>query len=270
MPAVSVIMGVYNGAKQPFLDRAIQSILHQTVQDLELIVCDDGSQDGTWPLLCAYREADRRIKLLRSPVNCGLAAALNRCLPVAEGRYIARQDADDRSRTDRLAVQLEFLEQHPEIGFAGSGILLYDASGYWGRRSFPQYPEEQDFLFTVPFSHGALMVRREAYQRVGGYRVARETRRAEDYDLLMRLYAQGVRGANLPDFLYDYLEDEAAEKRRRYLYRIDEAVVRWKGFSALGLLPAGLPYVAKPLVVGLLPAGLLRWLRNHRTIEKIR
>ena len=266
MPKVSVVMGAYNVGALPVFDRSIRSVLAQTMDDLELIICDDGSTDDTYARLKGYAEQDGRIQLLRHERNEGLAAALDRCIGEAKGEYICRHDADDISAAYRVEKQLRFLDEHPDIGFVGSNVFLYDVDGRWGRRIFPELPQKKDFLFTMPFVHGALMFRREVLKSVGGYRTEKGVCRVEDYDLLMRLYARGVRGANIQGFLYEFLEDEASHRRRKYRYRVNEARVRLQGFSAMGLMPWAAPYVVKPLVVGLLPWRLTDRLRDGRTI----
>lgn len=263
-PRVSIIMGAYNVSAIPVFEAAIESVLHQTMEEFELIICDDGSTDQTWETLNKFAKRDARIKLLQNMENKGLAATLNHCLKYVRGDLIARQDADDFSRLDRLQKQAEFLELHPEVGFVGSNVKLWDEKGVWGERIFPTYPQPEDFLYTMPFVHGALMFRKDALMVVNGYRVAKETRRAEDYDMLMRMYSQGIRGANLSEFLYEFCENHATQKRRKYCYRIDEAVVRWKGFWGLGLMPKGIAYVVKPLIAGMLPASVLREIKKYR------
>lgn len=257
-PKVSVIMGVYNIVELgDIFSRAVDSVLSQTMRDFEFLICDDGSIDDTWNLLQQIAIKDERVRLLKNEKNSGLAATLNYCLSEARGTFVARQDSDDISASDRFARQICFLEEFSEISFVGTNVDLWDESGIWGERIFPEFPQPQDFLFTMPFVHGALMFRKSALDHVEGYRVAKETRRAEDYDMLMRMYAAGLRGANLQSKLYAFLENQAAQKRRKYCYRIDEAQVRWQGFQALGLLPRALPYVVKPLIVGLIPRELL-------------
>lgn len=263
-PRISVITGVYNITSLEVFPRAADSVLGQTAADFEWIICDDGSTDDTSAVLADLARRDSRVRVIQNGLNMGLAAALNRCLEVAGGAYIARQDADDISAPERFKKQAAFLDSHTAIGFVGSDVTLWDETGPWGARTFPAYPETRDFLFTLPFVHGALMFRREALDAVGGYRVARETRRAEDYDMLMRMYAFGLRGANLPERLYAFLEDRAAQKRRKYRYRIDEAKMRRKGFAAMGLMPGAWPYVVKPLAVGLIPTGLMRWIKRKQ------
>ena len=106
---VSVIMGFYNN--ESTLARAINSILNQTYDKWELIMCDDGSTDYSYSIAKDYfKKYPDRIKLLQNPKNRHLANALNRCLKVASGEYIARMDADDESLPQRFELQAEFLE----------------------------------------------------------------------------------------------------------------------------------------------------------------
>lgn len=267
MVLISVIMGVYNIEKLAVFPKAVQSVLDQTVEDFEFLICDDGSTDSTCRILQAYAMQDARIRLLHNRTRQGLAAALNKCIASSRGSFLARQDADDISCPKRFEMQIEFLRQHPDISFAGTRAALYDMHGNWGRRVSVPYPRKEDFLFTNPFVHGSLMFCRDAFAKAGTYQVAKQTRRAEDYELLMRMYASGLRGANLPQTLYRLLEDADAWKRRKYRYRLDEAKVRLQGYYRLGLLPRGLPYVLKPLAVGLLPHKLVLRLKQGHTIQ---
>lgn len=260
-PRLSVIMSVYNIEKLEIFDQAMQSVLNQTMRDYEFIICDDGSTDATDSCLRHWAGRDSRIRLLKNYRNEGLASALNRCIEAARGDFIARQDADDISLYRRFELQLKFLEKYLDIAFVGSNVILFNKNGDWGERFFPLFPGPRDFLFTMPFVHGALLFRKQSLLDARGYRVAKETRRAEDYDMLMRLYAMGMRGANIQQPLYRFLEDMNAMNRRKYRYRIDEAKVRFLGFRALGLFPGGFPYVVKPLIVGLIPARGLKKLK---------
>ncbi len=259
-PYVSVIMGVYNGSRT--LKRAINSIRQQSVDDFEFIICDDASTDDTWRILTGIASIDKRLKLLQNYKNMGLAASLNRCISNANGTYIARQDADDISSPHRFKEELVYLDVHPNVGFVGTDVVLYSNDQMWGYRKFPELPEARDFLFSVPFLHGTLMFRKETLISVGSYRVSKETLRCEDYDLLMRVYSSGIQGANIGLPLYWYLEDFEAAARRKYSYRFDEAIIRYKGFRRLHLLPKGIPYVIKPLVVGMIPITLLEKIKK--------
>lgn len=262
MPRLSVIMGVYNTDDRDMLYYSIRSVLGQSFTDFEFIICDDGSTDQTFARLQELAVHDCRIRLLRNECNLGLAATLNRCLKEAKGDYIARQDADDFSVPNRFIEQVAFLDNNSGAAFVGSSVALFDENGVWGQYKLKEFPNKEDFLFTVPIMHASVVFRKSALLAVNGYRVAPETRRAEDYDLFMRMYAAGFYAANLQQQLYHVRENKAALRRRKYCYRIDDAIVRYKGFKALGLFWRGIPFILKPLIVGLIPAELLGRLKN--------
>lgn len=259
---ISIIMGVYNAGNDNMLQNAIDSILNQSYRNFEFIICDDGSTDDTYRILKKLAVIDTRIVLLQNKNNLGLAASLNKCLEASRGRYIARMDADDVSASNRLEEELNFLDKHNEYAFVGSGIYLFDDTGTYGKRIYEEKPERRSFLFNSPFIHPTIMIRKEALASVNGYRIARETKRMEDYDLFMRLYYYNHKGYNLPECLYYYREDKQAFAKRKYRYRIDEAIVRYQGFRLLKLMPIGYIYVVKPLIVGLLPNRLIRKLKK--------
>ncbi|QSO47534.1 glycosyltransferase family 2 protein [Alicyclobacillus mengziensis] len=263
MALVSVIMATYNIPDTQILRTAINSVLRQTFSNFELIICDDGSTNDTYELLQEISRQDDRIILVRNQINMGAAVARNACIRLAGGKFIAIMDSDDFSAPCRLQKEVQFLIDFPEYDFVGVkgqyfNLWPYENLGiYW----FCQRPREIDFLFTLPFVHASLMFRREALEAIGGYTEARVATRSEDYDLLMRLYAAGYRGANIPEVLYLIRLDDNTYKRRRYKYRFNECVVKYKGFKTLGLMPRGLVYALKPLIVGLIPVQLLRWMK---------
>lgn len=260
---VSVISGAYNIGSCFSFDRSMRSILEQTHAELEFIICDDGSTDNTWELLSEYAKSDERIRLIKNDQNKGLAYSLNRCIELASGELIARHDCDDYSAPDRLERQIEYMKEHPEISLLGTQVYLFDENGVWGKEKFPESVENRDFLFVSPYQHGSVMFRREALLKAGGYRVAKETRRCEDYDLFMSMQTFS-RGANMQEYLYYFCENKSARKRRKYRYRIDEMKVRFKGFKKLSLMPRGFFYAIKPLIVGLIPSPILEGLKKKR------
>ena len=261
MPRVSIISGAYNMSGCYSFEKSVKSILDQTFSDFEFIICDDGSTDSTREMLSEFQKTDPRIKLLKNEKNIGLAATLNRCIEEACGEYIARHDCDDYAAPDRIEKQIEYLDTHTDVSVLGTCAYLFDENGVWGEMSFPAEITKKDFLFCSPHQHGSVVFRKSALIEAGGYRVAKETRRTEDYDLFMRMHTF-AKSANLPEKLYYFCEDKNTLGRRKYRYRIDEAKVRYRGFKLLGLLPRGIPYVIKPLIVGLIPARLLVWLKN--------
>jgi len=256
-------MGTYNDHKKQAA-QAIDSVLNQTFQDFEFLICDDGSKAAFYQWLRKYCRKDPRIMLLRNQGNRGLAAALNRCLRHAAGTYIARMDADDIAMPKRLEKQAAFLRQHRQYALVGSNAELIGPHGVWGKCRMEEVPQKKSFLSTSPFIHPTVIIRREVLEELNGYCESPKILRAEDYDLFMRLYAKGYRGYNLQEILYAYREDMHAYAKRKYRYRINECRVRYHGFRQLGQLKGNLHYVCKPLAAGMVPAGLTAILRKKK------
>lgn len=251
---VSVIMGVYNCKSVELLKKSVQSIIDQTYDDWEFIICDDGSTDDTRELLRKIEKLDKRIRVLSYDKNQGLSFALNTCLKEAKGKYIARQDDDDVSMKNRLEKQVDFLDKNKEYNIVGCLADICNDLVVWGKYKVKERPGREDFFWNSPFIHPAVMIRKETYDVVGGYRVSRETRRCEDLDLFMRMYASGSKGYNIQEILYSYrLINNPKKKYRPMKYRIDEAIVKYKGYKNMGVLTKGIPYVIKPIVIGMIP-----------------
>lgn len=265
---VSVIMGIYKMRnKESIVKLAIDSILNQTYKDFEFIICDDGSNDGTYEMIKNLIRKDERVILIKNKENRGLAYSLNHCLSIAKGKYIARMDADDISMPNRFEKQVKFLDEHQEYAVVGSNMFYINENRIWGNRILAEKPTKKSFLFTSPFAHPTVIIRKEVLNFLNNYKVEKITRRLEDYDLFMRLYANGYKGYNMQEFLYQFREDNDAFKRRAYKYRWDEIQVRYRGFKELGLMPNGWIYVIKPLIVGLIPQKLLSKIRKYRNEE---
>lgn len=264
MTKISVIMGVYNSKRKDMLKNSIDSIINQTFKDWEFIICDDGSVDDTYHYLLTLSKCDNRIRILHYDENQGLSYALNYCLVMAKGEYVARQDDDDISLPDRLEKQVKALESLQAYSMLGTTALIYNDGGVWGNFNVPEYPTKKSFLWNSPFIHPTVMFKKEALEAVNGYRVAKETRRCEDYDLFMRMYAAGFKGYNLQENLYKYRSENGKNKHRPMKYRIDELIVRWQGFKALKILHLGLPFMLKPIFVGFIPTKLFNVIKRKQ------
>lgn len=117
-------MPVHN--RESLVIRAMESILSQNFSDFELIVVDDGSTDGTWDAICAFRDA--RIRTVRLPENRGNAAARNAGIELSRGEFIATMDSDDVSLPDRLGKQRDYLHANPRIDLLGTNIVKYSSN----------------------------------------------------------------------------------------------------------------------------------------------
>jgi len=206
-PKVSVLMPVYNGER--YVREALESILAQTFTDYEFIIVDDGSTDGTPFILAEYARQDPRIVLLTNGANRGLVATLNRGLEAARGQYIARMDADDVSLPERLARQVAYLDQHPEVGVLGTNVAYIDSEGRFLNGGRPKDPQPLSptllqwlLLWRCAIYHPTVMLRRSILAETGlAYDPA--FRHAEDRDLWTRL-APYTLIASLPEVLVYY------------------------------------------------------------------
>ena len=195
-PAVSVIMPVLNAA--PYLAEAIESILDQSFTDLELIVVDDGSDDGSREIAAGYARRDRRVRhiaLQRDPRTASGARASNIGIGIAQGDYIARMDADDIAVPARLALQLELMRRRQLDVCGGRAVMFGDREGeIW-------YPESQAAIRHELVIHSALpnatMLARAAVIKGSRYD---ETAPFEEYELQTRLIFT-ARIENSPEIL---------------------------------------------------------------------
>lgn len=201
---VSVLMPVFNTAL--YLREAMDSILSQTFADFELIVLDDCSPDNAEEILDAYD--DPRIVKYKGEKNVGLSNVLNVGIGMARGKYIARMDSDDVSLPQRLQVQVDYLDKHPEVDLVSVGMRLFGAKeGTWIREINPE-KVKIEAMFHSPVLHASSVWRKDAFEKQG-LRFRQEMVPAEDYDLWTRAMLKGLKLVNLPEVLYEYRIHEA-------------------------------------------------------------
>lgn len=264
MPRVSVIMSIYNCRDYSQLRKSVQSILDQTYTDWEFIIYNDGSSDlKLQNYINSFSKLDERIRVINSKVNKGLAYAKNKMIDLANGEYITAQDDDDISMPERLSKEVNFLDSHPDYAFVGTLAKVFDKDGIWGTYDLEEIPNKDSFLWNSPFLHPSVMFRRESLNLAHGYRVAKETKRAEDYDLFFRLYALELKGYNIQEYLYEYqINNNPHQKYRPMSDRIQESIVRYKGYKALKMRIKGIPFVIKPILIGLIPQKIFYFIRK--------
>jgi glycosyltransferase involved in cell wall biosynthesis len=202
-PRVSVVMPVHNAER--YLREAIDSILSQTFADFELLVIDDGSTDSSRQIAGSYN--DPRMRRLPNERNEGLVATLNRGVALARGEYIAIMHADDVSLPQRLDVQVRFLDAHQAVALIAAKTLLIDSSGnevgFWpADQSVTSFGQIRATLpRTNCISHPSVMIRREV---VLSHRYDERHYATEDYDLWLRLVAEGCRIEKVDEILLKY------------------------------------------------------------------
>ncbi len=184
-----------------FVAAAVHSILNQTFQDFEFIVINDGSTDGTSRILNSY--TDPRLQLVEREEK-GFAFSLNQAISLANGKYLARMDADDISEEDRLERQYSFMEANPETGILGGQAETIDEYGslIGEMRKPTSWENISGYIeYVCPIIHPTYFVRSEVYHTLGGYRAMPPV---EDYDLLLRAFHKGYKMRNLCQTVIKY------------------------------------------------------------------
>ena len=208
VPLISVILPVRNGER--YVCDAIDSILKQSCDDLELIVIDDHSTDTTAELIQGFD--DDRISVIKPEPNGHLTSALNAARGLARGEFIARMDADDIAYPDRLKKQLLFMQDNPAVGILGTQVRKIDAQGNGisaGQVTKPLTHADivSSLFFGCALWHPTVMFRKSVLDALGWYGSpvikGREQFSGEDYDLWCRAVG-GTKIANLPNVLLDY------------------------------------------------------------------
>jgi GT2 family glycosyltransferase len=201
LPLVSVVMVVQNVDR--FLPESIESILGQTFCDFEFIIVDFGSSDNSKSIISRYAARDARIKF-HEIATCTLPLARNSGCALAQGEYIAVMDADDVALPHRLTAEVDFMQKNPEVVLLGGAVEWFDETG----RSFGIYTPPSDdakiraeLVMRCPFWHPTILIRREAFVALGGYRAPFIF--AHDYDLELRL-ADHFKCANLEQVILKY------------------------------------------------------------------
>lgn len=255
-PAVSVLMPVLN-PHPVYFPKAVASILGQTFPDWELVIVEDPSPSSAAALLGRFD--DPRIRLITNPAPTGLVPQRNRTLAEARGELVAMQDADDVSEPDRLARQVAFLRDRPEVALAAGHLRIIDPGG--AEVGFRSYPADHEAIVRAMPRYNAIpqpavMARKAAILRYGGYGFEWP---AEDYDLWSRMLLGGERFANLDAPLVRYrvhpasgskgthlrrlLDLTAAVKRRYWWGRMTwRDRLRYRAERALRFAPTGVVY----------------------------
>lgn len=203
---ITVLMPVYNG--EDYLSHSIESILAQSYSDFEFIMIDDGSTDNSLNIINDYAQKDPRIVVVENKVNIGLAKSLNKGIGIAKGIYIARQDADDLSATNRLEAQLSYSLSHPETDLIGSDSYVIDINGdiVCQVDSYSKMTDRWQGLLVrkAIFPHGSAFIKKSKLVEVGLY----DDRffYSQDGELWLRLIANGAVVHTLSMPLYYYRE----------------------------------------------------------------
>jgi glycosyltransferase involved in cell wall biosynthesis len=217
-PKVSVMVPVYNTGQ--FLAATIEALISQSYRDMEIVIIDDGSKDESPQILREFAARDGRIRLTIRE-NRGIVATRNELLAQSRGQYLAVNDADDISVTDRIEQQVAYLDSHPNVVAVGGWWDMIDAAGrFLTTFKAPTTNAEIQSALLVghcSLTHSCVMMRRQAVEKVGGYD-ARFTF-GHDFNMWLRLGEVGEL-ANMPRVLARFrLHEGSVSETKRYEQR---------------------------------------------------
>lgn len=263
-PAVSVLMPVYNA--EAYLSKALESIINQSLRDIEIILVDDGSSDHSAEIIDRYAREDARIRVVRHSKNQGIVTALNNGLMACHGTFIARMDADDISEPFRLEKQLEVMHANPDIGVLGSAVSYIDENGTpLGIIRPCALPAS--LLACSPLLHPTVMMRHRLL-RDKQLQYEEQYRYAEDYMLWLKISQFSTLKA-LDEPLVQYRITDSAT-RCRHLRGMLVATLRakWHAMRQLGIHPHAMDIIrfAMECLLLIMPTSLT-W-RAYRSVLK--
>ena len=212
---VSIIMAAFN--VDSFIEESVRSVIEQTYQNWELIICDDCSSDQTWQLIS--KQTDNRIKKIRNAQNMGASKTRNICLSHSSGTYVAVLDADDVWHSTKLASQLLLINSSQDLGLIGTNAIEIDEAGLEvGVRNFPSSNRQLlDLSFwRCPMLHSSILFRRELLAK--GYREDLAT--TMDWALIMDLLLRSQGAVIQEPLVYYRVHDQnithkkASEQKR--------------------------------------------------------
>lgn len=195
MPLVSVVLPIFNAGA--YLEESIESVLKQSSTNIEVILVDDCSSDGSLQVCQRFAAVDKRVRVVKRFVNGGIVAALNDGLAESRGEFIARMDADDVAMPERFSKQLEYFCRYPEVGLCGTSIEVIDHNN----KSLAIRLAETDpelvrrlLRYGSPIAHPTWMMRRAVLDKLLRYR---DVAPVEDYDFLRRVAMHGIGVGNI-------------------------------------------------------------------------
>ncbi len=244
-PRVSVLMPVRDAART--LACALASIARQSEPRFECIIVDDGSRDGSRALAERFAARDARFRVLAAARD-GLVAALNLGLAACRSPLVARHDADDIMRRERLAKQCAALDAEPGLAGVGCHVHLFPqrtisdglrAYGTWLNSLESAADVRRDAFVECPLAHPTLVLKRDVLNALGGYR---DRQWPEDYDLVLRLLASGRALGSVPEKLLAWRDGPSRLSRTSPVYAQAAFTACKAEFLAQGFLTAHARY----------------------------
>ena len=225
-PKISLIMSVYNG--EDYLSETLDSVINQSFTDWEFIIINDCSTDKTSEILGKYAIKDNRIKVYDNETNLRLPSSLNKALSLANGKYIARMDADDICLPNRLEKQYDFMESRPDIDLSSCRFMTlkngaYSSGGCGGKGDAESI--KALLLVTNPILHPGIIAKAEVIKELG---YDKNFTCTEDMELWTRFVLAGKKVEILSEYLMIYrlhdkqITETTLDKQRNEIVKVQK------------------------------------------------
>jgi len=255
MPLVSVIMSVYN--REEYVQRAIESILNQTLENFEFIIINDGSTDNTLRILEKYKKKDSRIRII-DQANKGLTKSLNIGIQISKGKFIARQDDDDISLPTRLEKQVSFLEDNKNIVLLGTNQYEVGINSERIGKYYDDATINQIVYLYNPIAHTSAMFIKDVFVKIGLYNEFYKT--SQDFEAWMRLADVGTISMLAEPLVKRYIIDNSITNKKKFT-QIKYAIIARFMHVNCGYMKA-LYYSLYQLTMAYLPLSIINLLRK--------
>lgn len=262
-PKISILIPVYNG--QETIDQCLESVRRQTYRNFEIICVNDASFDKTLNKLKEWQEIFglNKFILINNVKNLGVTKSLNLALSRAQGKYIARIDADDTWLSEKLEKQIDFMETHPEYGIVGCNYTNISKHNLFARKICTYETDEEmkkKIFRRNPFAHSCILAKKEIIEKAGNY--DKSVRYGQDYDLWLRCLPL-TRFYNLQEFLCERLVDNGISIRKQNAQMVQCIKTQLKYIKLYGYPKKNYIYLLEPLSVILIPATLKKLIRRY-------
>lgn len=258
----SCLVSCYYKDSPVLLDEAFSSIYKQTLKPDEIIFVEDGKlTEELYDVISKYQ---KKLPIMKVPLeeNRGLGNALHEGLLRCNFDIVFRMDTDDICHPERFEKQFAFMRENPGIDVVGSWARDIDITGkVIGERTCPvSHGELYKIMWTCPIIHPTVAFRKASIMHVGSYRT--DIKRRQDYELWMRAAAQGLKFANIPEYLLYYRFTESYYKKNNFKVALEQARMGVDGLNKMKGPTYAYLLVYAPVIRSLFPSFMIKYIHK--------
>ena len=261
MEEITVIILVYNSEK--YIKKSIDSIINQTFKRWKLIIINDGSTDDTIKIINSYTElVKKKLLVINNKKNLGINLSMNQALTKVNTQYFTRQDSDDISDLNRLAILIESLKKNNNYDFVSSRMISLIKKDIILPTKLIKFPQKEDFIKSLPFCNAPTLFRSNILSKVKYNESQIYKKRFEDYEFFFKCYLNGYKGFNIDKVTYFVRQDYSYQNKITIYQRFIEFLLKLKIYKKFNLDIRYFLYVLLPLIKIIIPSFLFKIYRK--------